>query len=366
VTALGHRAGAPAVRPAPSAVAGPDLTFELCDPACEEAPAGWAECIREHALHVLWDWRVVHAVTAERGGGVVAGMFKDGSRVVGLGTARLHTLGRRHAVGGAADVTHPAYGALPGICLAGGLPRTLHDDGPAPELLDVAVRALETSLRREFGRRLQAIMYRQVYAGELPVFERGTTLTRAGKPVGVLNTRFADYDDYLRTLTRSRRQDQRRLARLIEADPSLTVRFAPTADSGIDLDEFCALSADVARRNHRERWPLLRIWSPRLFHTVVTLPDVHVLSYTEDSGRLVAASALFDHPVAPVLGPWGAPPLGEGRRSGLWFDHIGREIRWSIERGRRLVIAGKGAGDAKQALGFVMEPQWTVLRRLSR
>jgi predicted N-acyltransferase len=225
---------------------------------------------------------------------------------------------------------------------------------------------LETALRREFGRRLQAVAYRQVYAGEMPVFQRGTTLTREGKSVAVLANRFADYDDYLRTLSRSRRQDQRRLARVIDAEPSLTVRFQPTADSGIDLDAFCALSDDVARRNHRDRWPPLRTWSPRLFRTVLTLPDVHVLSYTEDGGRLVAASALFDHPVAPVLGPWGAPPLGEGRRSGLWFDHMGREIRWSIERGREVVLGGKGADEAKRALGFVSYPQWTVLRRLGR
>jgi len=115
-----------------------------------------------------------------------------------------------------------------------------------------------------------------------------------------------------------------------------------------------------------DRWPPLRTWSPRLFRPVLTLPDVHVLSYTEEGGRLVAATALFDHPVAPVLGPWGAPPLGEGRRSGLWFDHIGREIRWSIEHGRELVLGGRGADQAKQALGFESYPQWTVLRRLGR
>jgi len=197
------------------------------------------------------------------------------------------------------------------------------------------------------------------------VFQRGTTLAREGKPVAVLAGTFADYDDYLRTLSRSRRKDQRRLARAIEADGSLTVRSTPAADSGIDLDAFGALSADVSRRHHRAAWPPLRIWSPRLFRTLMTLPDVHMLSYTDDRGALVAANALFDHPVAPVLGPWGALPLREGRRSGLWFDANGRQIRWSVERGRELVLAGKGAVEAKQALGFESYRQWTVLRHLA-
>ena len=124
VTALRTPARAPAAPAGRGRRSGPGL--RPVRPVVPAAPDGWEECIREHGLHRLWDWRVVHVVAAERRGGVVAGMFRDGGRVVGLGTARLHTLGRRHPVGGAADVEHLAFGALPGIALGSGLPRTLH------------------------------------------------------------------------------------------------------------------------------------------------------------------------------------------------------------------------------------------------
>ena len=61
----------------------------------------------------------------------------------------------------------------------------------------------------------------------------------------------------------------------------------------------------------------------------------------------------------------GGSTAREGRRSGLWFDHIGREVRWCVEHGRELVLGGKGAVEAKQALGFESYRQWTVLRRLA-
>ena len=347
---------------------GGDLTLDWCDPASTEAPEGWAQCVREARLHQLWDWRVVHTVTRERGGGVVAGMLRDDRRVVGLVTARLHTLRRGYPLGGAVDVEHLANGALPGIGLQGPLPGTLDPDGPPdPDLLPAAVRAVEAALRARFGRRLQAVAFRQIYAGELPAVQRGMTLVREGKSVGVLVNRFADYEDYLRSLSRSRRQDQRRLVRVIDADPELDVAFGPRAQSGIDLEEFWRLTAEVSRRNHLERWPPRRIWSPTLLDTLTSLPDVQILSYTTPGpgGRLVAATALFDHPTAPALGPWGAPPLGDGRRSGLWFDHFARQLRWMIDGGRRVVLGGKGAQEAKEALGFTFHPQWTVLRRLT-
>jgi len=349
------------------APAGGDLALDWCDPTSAAVPAGWAECVRDAGLHQFWDWRVVHTVTAERGGGVVAGMLRDDRRVVGLVTGRLHTPLRRHPMGGVADVEHLANGALPGIGLPGPLPGSLNPDGPPdPDLLPAAVRAVEAALRARFGRRLQAVAFRQIYAGELPAVQRGTTLVREGKSVGVLVNRFADYEDYLRSLSRSRRQDQRRLVRVIDADPELKVTFGPRAESGLDLDEFWRLTADVSRRNHLERWPPRRIWSRTLLDTLTALPDVQILTYTTPGAdrRLVAATALFDHPIAPALGPWGAPPLGDGRRSGLWFDHFARQLRWMIDGGRRAVLAGKGAQEAKEALGFTFHPQWTVLRRL--
>ena len=229
----GLRTPAPALalRAAPPVAAGPDLTFELCDPSSAAAPDGWAECIREQSMHQLWDWSIVHLMNVVHRG-VVAGLFRDGARVVGLGTARVHTLSRSFVAGGLADVTHLALGALPGIALGNGLPRTLHQGGPAPDLLEAAARALETALRREFGRRLQGVAYRQVYAGELPVFQRGTTLTREGKSVAALANRSPTTTTIW---ARSPAHDGRTSAgspAFSTPTRRLTVRFVPTPTAG--------------------------------------------------------------------------------------------------------------------------------------
>ncbi|MEU7873626.1 hypothetical protein [Dactylosporangium sp. NPDC049140] len=309
---------------------------------------------------------MIHTIAAERGGGVIAGVFRAGGRPIGLAGARVHGLGRRRVLAGVADVEHPAIGALPGLGLPDGLPGTLDPAGrPGPELLGAAVLAFERAVRAEFGPRVPAVAYRQVYRTELPVFLPGVTLVRAGAPVAVLRNRFGGYEEYLASLSKSRRGDQRRLLRRIDADPDTVVWSGPPAESGVDLAELHRLTADAARRNHTRRWPPLRMWSLRLFTTMLGLPDVRMLTYKEPDGTLIAATAMFDHPVAPLLGPWGAPPLGD-RRTGLWFDQFSRQLRDLLDAGRPLVLAGKGAREAKESLGFTFEPQWTVLRRLGR
>lgn len=340
-----------------------DLTFELSDPTESAAPSWWASAVRDAELHQVRDWQVMRTLAATRRGPVLVGAFRDGGKVVGLGSLRLRRLrGLGLAV---ADVDSMVIGAFPGIALTGGVPGTLHPSGGSPpELFGAAVRALETALRQVHGRRLQAVMYRQIYRRELPELLRGVTVVRAGVPALLLRNTFADYDAYLRTLRKSRRVDQQRLVRNIDADPSVVVSFGPAATAGLDPDAFFRLSVESARRNHTVRWPPLRYWPRDLFATVLGLPDVLALSYHTPDGALIAATVTFDHPVAPVLGPWGARPLGTDRRSGLWFDHLARLIRWGIERQRPLIVGGKGAQGPKEALGFVPEPQWSVLRRL--
>lgn len=338
-----------------------DLTFEPVDPTGSAAPSWWASAVHDAELHQVLDWPVMHTLATTRRGPVLVGAFRDGGKIVGIGSLRLRGVRGLQV----ADVDSMVIGAFPGIALTGGLPGSLHPTGgPAPELFGAAVRALEKSLRASHGRRVQGVLYRQIYRRELPHLLGGVALVRAGVPALVLRNTFADYDAYLRTLRKSRRVDQQRLVRRIDADPTVTVHFGPAADAGIDPGEFHRLTVASATRNHTARWPPVRIWPEDLFATVLTLPEVLTLHYTGPEGQLIAATVTFDHPVGPVLGPWGAVPLGGDRRSGLWFDHLARLIRWGIEQQRPLIIGGKGAQGPKEALGFVTEPQWSVLRRL--
>jgi hypothetical protein len=342
-----------------------DLEFDLCDPSARKAPPGWADGIRNAGVHEVWDWSVVRTVAAIGRSRLLAGMFRDGGRIVGLGTARLYGIGGRRRFTGLVDVDCLATSALPGIALAGGIPATLHPDGTAPALFAAALHAFESALRREYGRWVQAVAYRQIYGRELPVVLRGATVVREGTAVAVLHNRFTDHDGYLRSLTKSRRVDQRRLVRNIDADPDVTVWLGPASAANLDVDTFFRLNLSTARRNHRARWPPLRYWRREMFSTVLALPKVEAIRYTDPDGGLIAASVMFDHPIGPVLGPWGARPLGPDRRSGLWFDHLDRLVRQAITAGRPLVIGGKGQAGLKASLGFEPYQQWTVLRRLA-
>ena len=301
----------------------------------------------------------MQVAAAETRGRLVAGVFRDGGRPVGLGTARLHR------TVGVVDVDHIANGALCGLGLAGGLPGPLHPDGhPDQAMLAAAVQAFEAALRREFGRWARAVAYRQIYARDLPVVVRGATVAREGAAVAVLDTRVAGYDEYLRRLPARRRSDQRRLRRRIDGDPGLDVYEGPAATSGLGVDELYPLAEGTARRNRARSWPRPPIRSRRWVAAMLRLACTEVVAYRDWDGRLVGAALAHDHPVGPALGSWGALPPGPGRRSGLWFDTHGRHIQRFIERGRPVLIGGKGHVQAKTVLGFEAVPQWTVLRRL--
>jgi hypothetical protein len=342
-----------------------DLTLELCEPTTAQPPTGWAEFVRTGALHPVWHWPLVRTLAAARRGAVVAGMLRDGERVTGLVVARLlgPAGGRAPAV---ADVECPGSMSLPGLALPGGLPGALAPpEPPDPALAAAAVHAFEAALRREYGRRILAVCYRQVYADALPVLARGIAVVYRGGDVAVFHNRFADYDSYLAGLSTSRRKDQSRLVRRTDADPGVTVEFGPVPP-GFDVAEFHALAEQTDRRNHRRRWPPRRRLSRQYHAALAALPDVKLLRYTDGAGALLGGTITFDHPAVPLAGPWAALDPHDGGRTGIWFEHLARSLRWIIESGRGGFIAGKGLMPQKAALGFAAVPQWTVLRRLGR
>lgn len=344
-----------------------ELSCDLCDPSSPVAPPGWESVITDAGLHQVWDWSLVRAVHVEARGRLLAGLLRDGDRLVGLVTARLHGLRRSPSLG-VVDVDAVGNSALPGIALPGAVPGSLDPSGTDPALLAAAIRAFESALRERYGRRVAAVVYRQVYARELPLVARGGTVIREGSPTAVLHNVSGDYAGYLRTLSKSRRVDQRRIARRIDDDPSVRVYTGPAGGTTLDLDAFHRLVVDTTRRNHGARWPRPTFWSPARLAAAAALPGTDVVSYTDPDGELLAASLIFGHPTSPIVGPWGSRPVGTpgGRRSGLWFDQFNRAVNRAIDDGCRIMIIGKGLSDLKEKLGFTPEPQWVVVRRLTR
>jgi hypothetical protein len=341
-----------------------DLTVEFIDRTQPAPPPGWDEFVRAGEAHPVWHWTIAHATAGGRPGAYLAGMFRDGDRVTGLVYARLVGPGRRRPYVGVADVACPGSSSMPGLVLSGGLPAVLHPRRPTDAgLLAAAVAAFETGVRRECGRRIQAVSYRSVYADALPVLAGGLSLVGAGLPVTMFYNRFTGYDEYLATLSRSRRASQRRLSRLIDNDPDITASFGPTP-ADVDLAAFNALADATSRRHETRRWPAPRRLSHAQRAAMARTPGTLAARYDGPGGELVGLGINFDHPAVPLAGPWGALDPHDGGPRGLWFDQHARFLRWAIESGRAGVIGGKGLVDLKCELGYASVPQWLVLRRL--
>jgi hypothetical protein len=256
--------------------------------------------------------------------------------------------------------------SLPGLTLAGGLPGPMNPSAPPDAALTAAaVHAFESALRREHGRRIQAVCYRQVFTHALPILTQGMSIVDRGRPVAVFHNRFPDHAAYLATLSKSRRGDQSRLIRRSDGDPDVTVHFGPVPPE-FDLKAFHTLAEETARRNHLQRWPPLRRLPEQLYAAQAAVPGAKVMQWVESTGRLLGCTIIFDHPVAPLAGPWGSIDPRHGGRTGIWFEYYARTLRWVIESKRSSFIGGKAFMAQKAELGFEAVPQWTVLRRLGR
>jgi hypothetical protein len=343
-----------------------DLTLRFHDAYAVDAPAEWTDFLRTGDAHSLWHWSVVHAAAVGRRGRTLAGTFHDGDTVVGIVVARLRGLSAGSPLVTVADVDCPSSAAMPGIVLRGGLPPGLGPAAPGADLSREAVRAFEDAMRARFGRRVPLVWYRQMFTESMPVvLDRSVAMTYAGAPVSVFRNQYDDFDTYLRTLTKSRRGDVRRIGRILDEDPTLTIRFDDKPD-GLDLRAAERLMIETAMRNQHARFPPRLKVPSGVRDALATAPGTQVMRYTYEDGGLLGCGLIYDHPVMPVHGQWGGREATKpGGRSGLWFDQMIRTMRWTVEAGHAGLIGGKGLNPLKAEFGFTSVPQWTVVRRLA-
>src|SRR5690606_19274214 len=193
------------------------LSVAWHDPYRAEAPPGWSEFITAHKLHPLWDWSIVSTYARVSRVMVITATIHDDHGVKALITGRFPGIRLRRAgrpLTGVVDVDCLASSALPGIALS---------DPDDLELLAEVVTALRIALRQRFGQRLRGLMFRQIGAEWLPALLRRPAVVRQGGPIAVFHNRFSDFDEYLKSLGRKRRQSIQSITRRLEADPDLRV-----------------------------------------------------------------------------------------------------------------------------------------------
>ncbi|MDN5895170.1 MAG: GNAT family N-acetyltransferase, partial [Nocardioides sp.] len=306
-----------------------------------------------------WDWPVVRSVAAGRRG-VTVGIVLDGDRVCGLITGRINgpRIGRREgALASVFDVDSLVSSGHAGIVL---------EEPTAPQLLEETIVALRAAVRRDLGRRVTAMIVRQVLAGELPALTSQPCVVREGGAIAVFRNRFDSFDGYLASLSRKRRGDVRRIHRAFAADEEVVVAHTATGDEAgrLTVEDMQRLHAEVVARNHTRRWLPRRLLTAGVARAQLDHPGVERLTYHDRTGRLLAYALTWNHDVSPILGGWGMASRDQGGPRNAWFHQATTHIRWCIESGRPQLVGGQGSLQDKIALGCDLERQWAVLTPL--
>lgn len=319
-----------------------DLRVELGEPGRDPSPPGWDALVADRILHAAWDWSVLAAWARSRGAGVVAGTVRN----AGEAAAVLCAVRRGPLV----EVRLPMCSALPGRFFAPGL---------SVEEQRLAVQAFERALASR-GRLPYGVVHRCSSAADLPLLVGRRSLVLAEQPVCVLDVRWDSYDEYLKSLSRSRRHDLRRERRRLAEDPDLQVTWTEPGGGGFVLDGpgMAALERFSAQRQSTRRTP--RTSPPEVLSTLQRHPGMRTLAYRDRHGRLLAFALMFEHPCQPTAWTWGALPVEAGGRKHLWFDMVGYYVRHAIENRCGQLVLGKGLVELKQSLGFRAAGCWAV------
>jgi hypothetical protein len=320
------------------------------DPRHDPQPTGWSGFFARHHLHAPWDYALMGVEAwLSRNPPLLVVAHADGE-IVGAMAVMVCVPGR-------GDNYAPPRTPRLTPTVAQVYQPWLGGEGFVVPSGDVeVVRALEKGVRARLGPPLLGLVYRNVPASLAPMVAGRGRLVRPVTPAAsVLENRFADEDEWLASLSRNRRKNVRRIDRLIAADTSLAVRFAP-ARSDVDGTVLAGLL-----RTHRAKFGG-QPFDPRTpvagayLAAAVRRADVHTLTYSDVDGQVVAFSTYLDHPVTPVLQFWAS----REDRGHLYFDCHARAIRHVIATGRKQLSAGRAKFEQKESLGFGACPMRVV------
>lgn len=332
---------------------------EVLDPRFAPMPRYWPQLRARAGLRADWSWPVLAAqgwcarapqlVTVlhrpDRPAGVVF------AAQVGP-TTRPHRFVRvaGHRRFSLLDVRSPGTSAVSGWWF-----EDQHDFG---QQVDEALAAIGT----ELGRGPHAALLRQLDDTELPQLN-GPKLVRDTEPVAVLRTDvFANREEWLAGLGKNRRASLRKIFRTFENDPDIVLSTEP----GTEADP--ARIAELMRFNaikHADA-PI----TPLPLHgsylaELLAQPDVLLLRYAaRNTGTLLGAGIVLDHPQWPVFRAWSARPNELGGPPHLYFAHYGALVGWAIESGKQGLILGKAMTEVKTSLGARLRTQHAVARLL--
>lgn len=333
------------------------MTFQLevLDPRYDQEPACWGELRVRAGLRADWSWAVLGAQAWCSRSPLLITMIRDSGRVravfcadwVGLPAHRHRyvSTGPGPLVGGL-HVHAPGTGSVPGWWA--------EPDLPPADLL----RAYLRGMRRELGLRCRGALFRQIGADVVDQLRR-PRLMRPTEPLARLPLQgWRTREDWTATLARKRRQNLRKIFRVIDEDPSVEVAVEPgVAADPVDV-------ADVLRHNERKYQGRMLTSLPQsigYLDALLRQPDVSVGTYRDrDRGQLLALVTILDHPQWPVTRHWSQIPLDRSDRPNLYLHHYGLVVSWALRNGKQGLLVGKGKPDLKMTLGAELVPQFAA------
>lgn len=337
----------------------------IVDPRVDPEPPGWRDFQRRRSLHAVWDYDLMRLEAWTARNPAVLVVVRDAGRVVaGMSVLVCRPWrepryapapARRSWLSGFgapvwAEVYQPWLSGFPGV---------VFDAGLDPAACREVTRRVERALARCLGVGLLGVLYRALGRELAGIVGGRGRLVREVDAVAVLPNDFSCPDEWIASLSKSRRSSLRRQQRALESSPDLVVRGAAARE---DLD-----GAQIARLINRHRADrgkaVLDTRSPvsgAYLESFLRRPDVHTLTYHDAEGRLLAVNTLLDHADSVIKQHWAALPVAEGGRKHLFFDSYQRAVRHLLRRDAAELSAGRGRHDVKCSLGFRTRPVYGV------
>lgn len=333
---------------------------EVLDPRYDDRPAYWTALRERAGLRADWSWEVLsrqawcartyQPVTVLKEGGDVRGVVCAAWVTGGVRRNRFARASAGLGLLGGLDVRAPGTSSTPGWWFADS-----GTDGGVRELLDGYAGAM----RAELGARFRAMLVRQVGEEAVETVSGRLRLVRRTEDIAVLDlTGFGDRAEWQASLSKTRRNNLRKIYRDIETDTSLAVDVVP----GRDADVLAV--AELLRHNEVKHRDVPIVPLPQFTGYLAALlaePDVVVIRYTEAvSGRLIAVAVVLDDPARPIVRHWSALPVEAGGRPNLYFHFYGETVRWALGAGRPALVLGKKMSAVKKSLGAELVPQYAA------
>jgi uncharacterized protein len=337
------------------------FTVEVLDPRTDPEPPDWEAFRLAEVLPVPWDYGLLGVESRTSPSPNLLTVVRDDGILVAAVSAMLcrpHGGERPGPVGGAARLG-PRWLEVQNAWLSG-YPAWAFAEHLDERAREEVLRVFERAICRYAGIGCLGVVYRVVPPELTGLVSGRGRVVREVVPTMVLRNDFGSYEDWLASLSRSRRFNLRGIAKKVAADPDIEVRVA-SGRTDVAGAELATLLRSHRSRHGKVKFDNRGVVTAEYLDLLVRREDVYTTTYHDGTGRLIAFTDLLDHPDTPLSQHWAARDFEDGRPKHLYFDFLTRAVRQMIDGNRKALSVGRGLSEVKSTLGFEARPLRAVI-----